>query len=79
MILRNDDALRGIDDFVAEVALARRALDDRGYLLIVTCACRRPSGHDEGCEVRAQHRAPPSPDVSGPMCPWCARELAKAA
>ncbi len=26
MILRNDDALRGIDDFVAVVALARRAL-----------------------------------------------------
>jgi hypothetical protein len=27
--LRNDDALRGIDDFVAEVALARRALVSR--------------------------------------------------
>jgi len=25
MILRNDDALRGVDDFVAEIALARRA------------------------------------------------------
>jgi hypothetical protein len=73
MILRNDDNLRGADDFVAEVALARRArirslantptlcgrrfthlrqppqLDSRGYLLIVTCACLRPSDHDEGC------------------------------
>jgi hypothetical protein len=73
MILRNDDALRGVDDFVAEIALARRArlhclantptlcgrrfthprqptqLDSRGYLLIVSCACRRPSSHNEGC------------------------------
>ena len=73
MILRHDDNLRGADDFVAEVALARRArqrylvnspslcgrrfahlrqppqLDSRGYLLIVACACHRPSGHDEGC------------------------------
>jgi hypothetical protein len=72
MILRNDDALRGIDDFVAEIALARRArlhylantptlcgrrfthlrrpqLDARGYLLIVTCACLQPGGHDDNC------------------------------
>jgi hypothetical protein len=69
MILRRDDTLRGADDFVGELALARRArrrylanaparlcgrrfthprwpiqLDSRGYLLIVTYACLRPSG-----------------------------------
>jgi hypothetical protein len=74
MILRHDDNLRGADDFVAEIAFARRArersladapsslcgrrfthprwptqLDARGYLLIVTCACLRPSSHEEGC------------------------------
>src|SRR5438445_13863607 len=24
-------------------------LDSRGYLLIETCPCLRPSGHDDGC------------------------------
>jgi hypothetical protein len=71
MIRRGD--LAGVDDFVAELALAGRArqrdlanaptlcgrrfthprqptqLDSRGYLLIVTCACLRPSGHDDSC------------------------------
>jgi hypothetical protein len=75
MILwRRDDNLHGADDFVAELALARRArerqladapsqlcgrrfthprwptqLDARGYLLVVTCACVRLSGHQDGC------------------------------
>jgi hypothetical protein len=68
---RRDD-LTGIDDLVAELALARRALqrhpadrtlcgrrfthsrrpmqfDARGYLVIDTCSCLRPAGHDRGC------------------------------
>jgi len=71
VIPRRDD-LSGVDDFVAELAFARRALqrhladctlcarrfthprrptqfDAPGYLVIDTCACRRPSGHDRGC------------------------------
>jgi hypothetical protein len=71
-MIRRDD-LAGVDDFAAELALARRArqhcladapslcgrrfthprhptqLDVRGYLLVVTCACLRPCGHEEGC------------------------------
>jgi hypothetical protein len=74
MILRHDADLRGADDFVAEVALARRARqrylsnapsrlcgrrfthprwptqpDAHGYLLVHSCPCLRPSGHDDGC------------------------------
>jgi hypothetical protein len=74
MILRHDDNLHGADDFVAEIALTRRArqrylanvpsslcgrrfthprqpmlLDERGYLLVNTCLCLRPSSHGEGC------------------------------
>ena len=71
MIPRRDD-LSGVDDFLAELAFARRALqrhladctlcarrlthprrptqyDALGYLVIDTCACLRPSGHDRGC------------------------------
>ena len=68
MIQRPDD-LGGIDDFVADLALARRArqrlaslcgrhfthplrptqFDALGYLVIETCACALPSGHDDGC------------------------------
>jgi len=66
------DNLRGADDWIAEVALARRALqrllgdetlcgrrfshlcwpaefDTLGHLVIDTCVCLRPSGHDHGC------------------------------
>jgi hypothetical protein len=81
MIRRED--LAGVDDFAAELALARRArqhhlanapsalcgrrfthprwptqLDARGYLLILTCACLRPSGHEDSCvcEHRIERR-----------------------
>jgi hypothetical protein len=63
------DALAGVDDFVAELALARRArqrlaslcerhfthlrrptqFDALGYLVVETCACLLPRGHDECC------------------------------
>jgi hypothetical protein len=68
------DNLRGADDYLAEIALAKRALhrhlagepsslcgrrfthtrrpmqfDALGYLVIDTCACLRPCGHDLGC------------------------------
>jgi hypothetical protein len=76
MILRfdGDDNLRGVDDWIAETSLNRRArqrrladapkplcgrrfahppwparLDTRGYLLVDTCVCIRPSSHEEGC------------------------------
>jgi len=73
MTARRDD-LTGIDDFLAQQALARCSLlrqlvgqslpayghrfmpprrptayDALGYLVIDTCTCRRPSGHDHGC------------------------------
>jgi len=68
MIQRPDD-LAGIDDFAAELALARRArqrlaslcgrhfthplrptqFDALGYLVVETCACLLPRGHDECC------------------------------
>jgi hypothetical protein len=65
------EPLTGVDDFVAEVALARRTrqrclarslcgrrfthprwpkqFDARGYLLVNTCLCVRPSGHRDSC------------------------------
>jgi hypothetical protein len=72
MIQQRDD-LAGVDDFAAEIALARPArirylanapslcgrrfthhrwpaqLDTRGYLLVDTCVCIRPSSHENGC------------------------------
>jgi len=71
VIPRRDD-LSGVDDFIAELAFARRALqrhladctlcarrlthprrptqyDALGYLVLDTCVCLRPSGHDRGC------------------------------
>ncbi|PYN51981.1 MAG: hypothetical protein DME00_00705 [Candidatus Rokuibacteriota bacterium] len=71
MIERRAD-LRGTDDFVAEIALSRRAcrpadaassfcrrrfthprrptrFDERGFLVIDTCHCLLPTGHDLGC------------------------------
>jgi len=68
MLQRRDD-LAGIDDFAADLALARRArqrlaavcgrlfthlrrptqFDALGYLLVDTCACILPRGHDDGC------------------------------
>ena len=74
MIWRRNDNLRGADDWIAEIALAKRVFqrhlvgvpsslcgrrfthprrptqyDSLGYLVIDTCACLRPSGHDRGC------------------------------
>jgi hypothetical protein len=64
MILRRDDSLRGIDDFVDEVALAKR-VRQRGLAGTSSslcgrrfthprepthaCACLRPSSHEEDC------------------------------
>jgi hypothetical protein len=68
MIQRRDD-LAGVDDFVADLAFARRVpqrlaslcgrhfthpcrptqFDALGYLVVETCACLLPRGHDKCC------------------------------
>jgi hypothetical protein len=68
-MIQQRDNLVGVDDFVAELALARRArqrpaslcgrhfthpcrptqFDALGYLVVETCACLLPRGHDECC------------------------------